>query len=92
MPCLSTTHIYVVSKTDTTITIAWAPAGDGLYQVEYREEGATTWLLLPTQDTTTQAIIGNLSPDTNYQIRVNTLCNSGSCYSVTLLVPTSAFC
>ena len=91
MSCLSTTHIYVVSKTDTTITIAWAPCVGAIYQVEYREEGAAAWFLLPTQETT-QAIIGNLDPDTNYQIRVNTLSDVGSCYSVTLLVPTAAFC
>lgn len=92
MSCLSTTHVYVVSKTDTTITIAWAPCAGAVYQVEYREEGDATWLLLPTQETTTQAIMGNLAPNTNYQIRVNTLSNVGSCYSVTLLVSTSEFC
>lgn len=87
MSCLATIPVTTTVITPITIAIAWsAVSGSTGYQVEYKENSptATSWTLLPTQ-TTTSAIIGNLSPSTEYLIRVNTFCPTGNCYSVTIL-------
>lgn len=94
MACLSSTHLYVVNKTDTTITVGWDPVAEAVgYIVEYKlnDPSVLTWSILP-QQTTTQAIIGSLSPDSQYKIRVTTICNARSCTSVSLIVNTLAFC
>lgn len=94
MACISSTHLYVVSKTDTTITIAWTPVPEAIgYQVEYKlnDPALPVWTILP-QQTTSQAIVGLLLADTEYKIRVTSICATRSCTSVSLIVKTAAFC
>ena len=94
MACTSSTHLYVASKTDTTITVAWDPVADAIgYIVEYKlnDISVPSWTVLP-QKTTNQAIIGMLSSDTQYRIRVTAICPERSCTSVSLIVNTLEFC
>lgn len=94
MACIATTHLYPLSKTDTTITVTWKPVDDAVgYQVEYKLDDPTvvTWSILP-QQTSVQAVIGSLTPDTFYRIRVSTVCSSRTCTSVAIITKTAAFC
>lgn len=94
MSCTSSTHLYVVSKTDTTITVAWDPVADAIgYIVEYKvyDPDVPTWSILP-QQTSNQAIIGQLTNSTQYKIRVTAICSTRSCTSISLIVSTLEFC
>lgn len=94
MSCISSTHLYVASKTDTTITMAWAPVPEAIgYQVEYKlnDPSVPAWTIFP-QQIASQAVVGPLLPDTEYKIRVTSICAAKSCTSVSLIVKTSAFC
>ena len=95
MSCLSTTHIYSTTITSTSIAVTWEPVPlVATYQVEYQEapvypDTPGTWTQLVVQNTL-GANIGNLTPDTEYLIRVNTICRvGGSCYSVTIKASTN---
>lgn len=88
--CKSVPYLYSTTITPTTIKVGWTPNGVPVnYQVEYKLATSPTWTLNPlipnTQFTDT---IGGLTPDTNYHIRVNSLCSGINCYSVTILVKT----
>jgi len=90
--CQASTDLYVVSKTDTTILIAWAPSATAVtYQVEYKEESSGTWILFPAQSAAnpTQLMISGLITGTTYTIRVNSTCGVGNCYSATIIVKTN---
>lgn len=93
--CQSTWNVFPVSATSTSITLAWEASATAVsYQVEYQAVPVNpctlgTWLLLTSQTTLT-ATIGNLTASTEYLIRVNSICASGNCYSVTIKVPTTA--
>jgi hypothetical protein len=93
MSCISSTHLYVVNKTDTTITVGWDPVAEAIgYVVEYKlNDPDIAWSILP-QQTTTQAIIGQLTADSQYKVRVTSICSTRSCTSVSLIVNTLEFC
>jgi hypothetical protein len=92
--CQSTWNVFLADATSTTLTIAWdASATAVTYQVEYQllpEDGCTlgTWLLVASQTTQTTVLTG-LTASTSYLVRVNSICASGNCYSVTLKVNTT---
>lgn len=73
-----------------SLIISWDPTGTAIsYQVEYRVVGAMSWSLNPVVvPPITQSTIGGLIPDTWYEIRVNTTCTTGNCYSLTIRVKT----
>lgn len=91
MACLSAIPLQTTVITPLTIGLTWgAVSGAANYQVEYRENSPSvvSWSLLPVQ-TATNATIGNLSPVTEYLVRVNTICpDTTSCYSVTIIAST----
>lgn len=93
--CQATWNVFPVSATSTTLTIAWeASATANNYQVEYQMVPVNpcslgTWTLLPLQTSLT-ATISNLAPGASYLVRVNSVCDSGNCYSVTIKVVTIA--
>lgn len=95
MACLSTTHIYSTLVTSTTIAVTWEPVETAItYQVQYQVMPQSPnplgpWTLLATQ-TIIGANIGNLLPNTAYLIRVNSICEEGNCYSVTIQTSTTA--
>lgn len=87
--CKSVLGLSSITISPTTIKVGWSPNGTPInYQVEYKLASAVTWTLNPllpnTQFTDT---VGGLTPNTDYHIRVNSMCGS-SCYSVTILVKT----
>lgn len=90
--CLSVLNLRSVKITSTTVKVAWNPSDtvDAGYIVEYKEASAMSWtanpMVLPSTNPTDT--IGGLLPDTEYDIRVSTLCTMGSCYSVTIRVKT----
>lgn len=72
----------------TSIKLIWdAITGVTNYQVEFRETTNPTWSLNATI-TTTSDIITGLTPNTDYYVRVKTLCGSNTCYSLVLLITT----
>jgi len=90
--CQSILNLHTLAKTTTTITIAWDASPNATsYTTEYKLASAGSFTLntsvIPpvVQDT-----IGGLIPDTDYHIRVNTICSVGNCYSLTILVRTNA--
>jgi hypothetical protein len=91
MPCLSTIPVTTTNVTSTTVTLSWSTVtGATGYQVEYKVNDplVTTYTLLP-QQTTTAIVVGSLTPATEYQFRVNTLCSGGTtCYSATIVKST----
>jgi hypothetical protein len=93
--CQATWNVFPVSVTSTTINVAWDPSATAnTYQVEYQILPVDpcdlgSWTLLASQ-TTTSANIGSLTANSFYLIRVNSICTSGNCYSVTIKVKTEA--
>lgn len=91
--CQATWNLFLVSATSTTLTIAWEPSlTANTYQVEFQQSPLNsctpgTWSLLPAQTTLT-ATIGNRAPNTAYIIRVRSICDTSSVYSVTIKVLT----
>lgn len=92
MPCISAVPIYTSGVTKTTISVSWgAVDGAAEYQVEYKlnDPLVISWTTLPVQ-TTTYATISGLAENTEYLIRVNTICEDDSnCYSVSIISDTS---
>lgn len=92
MACISAVPIYTTYISKTAISIGWgAVASDVVYQVEYKVNDplVISWSTLPEQ-TTTSATISGLTENTEYLIRVNTICEDDTnCYSVTIINSTS---
>jgi len=90
--CQSSTYIYPINKTTTTILLGWYPSATAVsYQVEYKEESSGTWILFPVQSAAnpTQLMISGLITGTTYNIRVNATCGVGNCYSAIITVKTN---
>jgi hypothetical protein len=91
--CQATYNIYPVAITSTSITLAWAPSATATdYQVEYQPVGAVSWTMFPVQPSTdpTQVVITSLTANTDYLVRVNSICGLSNCYSVTLQIKTKS--
>lgn len=88
--CNAVLGLATTSISSTIINLKWLVAANAIsYSVEYRAISSLTWLINPTlAPTITQDYISGLTPGTEYYIRVNTICSSGNCYSVTLKVKT----
>lgn len=93
--CQSTWNVFLAAATSTTLTIAWEASATALtYQVEYQilpEDACTlgSWSLVAEQTAQTVVLTG-LTASTSYLIRVNSLCETGNCYSVTIKVQTTS--
>lgn len=78
--------------TATTLGLYWDAVSDGVgYAVDYREVTNPSWTTLPTVTTNTTTITG-LTPNTQYYVRVKTIClamQTNPCYSVTLSLKTN---
>lgn len=86
--CQSTINILLENITTTSFQISWdAVAIATGYSVEYKAATSLTWLIRPTTVGLTDTIVG-LLPDTIYDVRVNTLCATGTCYSLNLRIKT----
>jgi len=93
--CQATWNVFLASATSTTLTIAWeASATANTYQIEYQALPVdpctlSTWTLVTAQTTLTNTI-GSLTANTYYLVRINAICDTGNCYSVTIKVKTEA--
>jgi hypothetical protein len=92
MACTSAVPLYTTSITKTSISVSWGAVDTVFaYQVEYKlnDPLVVVWTLLP-QQTTTSATISPLAENTEYVIRVNTICqDETNCYSVSIVSDTS---
>ena len=91
--CKATFNVYPTEIGATFITIGWdsSPTANR-YQVQYKAASSMVWLGL-TEQTTTVATIGNLTTNTNYNVRIKTICSAPGdpevfSYSVTLNIKT----
>tara|TARA_R110002126_G_scaffold147158_1_gene293183 strand:- start:3601 stop:4125 length:525 start_codon:yes stop_codon:yes gene_type:complete len=86
--CLAVVGLLSSSITSTTVDLTWIPVSTALgYSVEYKLATDLTWTIT-TSVTTSEAVLGGLTPNTSYHIRVNATCAAGSCYSVTIEIKT----
>jgi len=92
MACTSAVPLYTTYITKTSISVSWGAVDTVFaYQVEYKlnDPLVVSWSTLPEQ-TTTYATISGLTENTEYAIRVNTICEDESnCYSVSITGDTS---
>lgn len=89
-PCQSVIGVQSGVITAATIALSWQSVVVATsYQVEYKVAGASSWTLNPAV-TVTNDLIGNLTANTIYNIRVKAICSSGSCESLTIQVKTLA--
>jgi len=90
-PCFSPLNVFADMITDTSMQINWDIVLGGVdYEVEYKEAAAVSWLTNPAVlHPTNQDIIGGLTPDTDYHIRVKANCTPpDTCYSIVFQVKT----
>ena len=89
--CQSPVGVVATDATTTTITMAWTGNSTALgYSVKAAADGVPVYSE-EFADTVTAAMVTGLSPDTEYEIIVGTICDSSpssTCNSVTLLVST----
>ena len=90
--CQSPLNLTVFNITTTSFNISWDTVLSAVsYVVEFKLASATTWILNPTvvAPTVGDIVIG-LTPDTVYDIRVNAICASSTCYSLNIRIKTAA--
>ncbi len=86
--CLAVVGLLSSSITSTTVDLTWIPVSTAInYTVEYKLATALAWTIT-TPVTAPEAVLGGLTPDTDYHIRINAICAAGSCYSVTIQIKT----
>jgi len=86
--CQSAINILIENITTTSFQISWDAVTSATgYSVEYKASTSLTWLVRPTVVTLTDTLVG-LTPDTIYDIRINTICALGTCYSLNLRIKT----
>ncbi|MCR5657763.1 MAG: choice-of-anchor J domain-containing protein [Bacteroidales bacterium] len=66
----------VSNVTTTTATLTWT-GGSGNYNVEYKGGSVADWTAYLTNTTATTANLTGLTPGTNYQYRVQSVCTDG---------------
>ena len=90
--CLAILGLASTGIGTSTVALSWLMATTATgYTVAYKQTGAVSWTLNPSLGplaNPTDTIAG-LLPNTEYDIRVNATCASGSCYSVTIRVKTN---
>ena len=90
--CQSPINLTIANLTSTTFDISWdtVPSATS-YVVEFKDASSSTWLLNPTvtAPVISDTVIG-LVANTVYDIRVNAICATGSCYSLNLRIKTTA--
>ncbi len=58
----------------TSAAVNWS-GGSGTYNVEYKAATATNWTRFSTSTTSTSCTLTNLADNTNYQVRVQSVCD-----------------
>lgn len=89
--CKSVLGLHSIFITGTTVKVGWSIIGTPIsYQVEYKLASSLTWTLNPPLGVgATTDTIGGLTVNSDYYIRVVSLCDRESaCYSVTIHIKT----
>jgi len=87
-PCSSVIGFQSLSVAKTTATVVWTGFDSATgFQVEYRLTTSPAWLGNP-ETTNTYDSIGPLLPNTEYYIRIKSICGDQFCYSTTILIKT----
>ena len=70
-------YLYVIGAEAESATLAWnANGSENEWNLEYRSEGSTTWTSEGTVSTSPYTI-SNLTPDLNYEFRIQAVCTAG---------------
>ncbi len=70
-------YLYVEETEAENVTLAWnANGNENEWNLEYRAEGSTTWTSEGTVSTSPYTI-SNLTPDLNYEFRIQAVCTAG---------------
>jgi hypothetical protein len=84
--CLSPFNLEFSNITTTSVTLGWDGSANVVsYNIEFKLPADLTWNLLPpvVAPTNNATIIG-LTPDTVYEFRINAVCTTTTCYSLTV--------
>lgn len=76
MLCSSIASATLTASTATTLTLSWVISDAEQYDIRYRKTGTTLWNYLSTA--TTPLTITGLIACTNYEIQIQSVCNSGA--------------
>jgi len=84
--CLSPINLAFSNLTTTSLTLQWDGSANVIsYNIEYKLPSSLTWNLLPSVVAPiTEATIIGLTPGTVYEFRINAVCTSTSCFSLTV--------
>jgi hypothetical protein len=90
--CLSATDLQVGNITNISVDLMWvnnSQISTGI-SVEYKDPSSSTWTILPTLASTINNItLTGLTPNTDYDIRINTICGEElPCMSLTIKIKT----
>jgi len=84
--CLSPLNLAFENLTTTSVSLSWDGSVNVItYNVEFKASNSLTWILLAPVITSVNAVtIIGLTPDTVYDFRINGVCATSSCYSLTV--------
>ncbi len=86
--CYSVIGVQSSNITSSTAVISWsAPVAALSYTIEYRAITSGTWIL-NSSTTNSQDTISGLTANTEYLVRVHSICSSGDCFSLTIKIKT----
>ncbi|MBK8954199.1 MAG: fibronectin type III domain-containing protein [Saprospiraceae bacterium] len=88
--CNTPTNLAASNITETTATVSWSPvSGANSYNFQYKLASSNTWYQVNV--TTTAVNLTGMSPNTNYNVRVQAVCSGGnSAFTSTLTFKTLA--
>ena len=72
----ATVEVPATAVTPTSAEVSWS-GGSGTYNVEYKPASATSWTTYATNTTITSCTLTNLTENTAYQVRVQSVCDGG---------------
>lgn len=77
IPCATPTNLVASNATSSSVSLSWNAVGSAQsYVINFREVGTTNWVSVTAS--TNSKVIGSLSPNTNYEFKVSSSCNSVS--------------